>query len=557
MARGKNTFNFSGGFNINSQEPIDSRFVVGLLSDLTSSATWTSDQLYNGLVVAVEESGKLYILRDRDNYQDEDSWSEVGGSGKGTVIVPTYNDASVYAVPEGKGQLIYVEKTTYRLIDPSTGQEYGDYTETKPEGTEGTDYHTYPSGAYISNGGSIDKMAQSTASGSIESEVQELQSKVGELTEDINTLKGDASTAGSVQKTVADAIAVEDASMKAYVDSAVEAAEQALADIDASIAELESDKLDKDAIDASTLKFTDDKLTVKVKAGTNALKIDASGNGLYVEEFDASVKGVKDGEHIISLGSDGMLDASLSINYDSSAKRIQLLGRDASVLSEIDATDFIKDGMIDSVELVVNPAGEPAGTYLKIVFNTESGKEPILVNVTSLIDVYAAGNGLQLDGKTFSVKVSTNSEEFLSVDSTGIKVTGVQDAIDTAISALNITGLRNDVSLNTQNIADVSTLVNGVLEQYVKSVSVAADSSNLISATTTNGNVEISIKDALQNVVSGFADKVGIDEIVEGSTNGTIKVRGTDIAVHGLGSAAYTESTDYLANTALDWITIS
>lgn len=49
------------------------------------------------------------------------------------------------------------------------------------------------------------------------------------------------------------------------------------------------------------------------------------------------------------------------------------------------------------------------------------------------------------------------------------------------------------------------------------------------------------------------ADKVYT--LVEGTTNGTVKFDGTDVKVHGLGSAAYTESTAYdeagAANTAL------
>ena len=36
-------------------------------------------------------------------------------------------------------------------------------------------------------------------------------------------------------------------------------------------------------------------------------------------------------------------------------------------------------------------------------------------------------------------------------------------------------------------------------------------------------------------------------EVTEGATNGTIAVDGTDVAVHGLGSAAYTASTAYEA----------
>ena len=46
-------------------------------------------------------------------------------------------------------------------------------------------------------------------------------------------------------------------------------------------------------------------------------------------------------------------------------------------------------------------------------------------------------------------------------------------------------------------------------------------------------------------------------DIVTGTANGTIAVKGTDVAVKGLGSAAFTESSDYLISTDLDWNPIS
>ena len=39
-----------------------------------------------------------------------------------------------------------------------------------------------------------------------------------------------------------------------------------------------------------------------------------------------------------------------------------------------------------------------------------------------------------------------------------------------------------------------------------------------------------------------------VQSVAEGSTNGTVSVDGTDVAVHGLGSAAYTDSTAYDAS---------
>ena len=79
MARGTNTFSLGAGFNITGQEPIDSRLVVGTLRDLTTPETWKDVGLYNGLVVAVTESSTLYVLKNRDDVTNSESWVEVGG----------------------------------------------------------------------------------------------------------------------------------------------------------------------------------------------------------------------------------------------------------------------------------------------------------------------------------------------------------------------------------------------------------------------------------------------------------------------------------------------
>lgn len=79
MARGTNTFSLGAGFNITGQEPIDSRLVVGTLSDLTTQETWNGIGLYNGLVVAVTESSTLYVLKNRDDVTNPESWVAVVG----------------------------------------------------------------------------------------------------------------------------------------------------------------------------------------------------------------------------------------------------------------------------------------------------------------------------------------------------------------------------------------------------------------------------------------------------------------------------------------------
>lgn len=68
--------------------------------------------------------------------------------------------------------------------------------------------------------------------------------------------------------------------------------------------------------------------------------------------------------------------------YDSASKRIYLKhGSDRLTGAYVDATAFIKDGMVDNVTI--------SSGYLVITFNTDSGKEPISLALT---DIFNASN---------------------------------------------------------------------------------------------------------------------------------------------------------------------
>ena len=150
------------------------------------------------------------------------------------------------------------------------------------------------------------------------------------------------------------------------------------------------------------------------------VKLTQSANGLKgsVVIPEATVIGVAEGDKVLGL-SGKKLSSTLNLKYDSTAKKIRLLGIGDARIAEIDATDFIKDGMVDNVEF------DPASKNLTITFNTISGKEDITVNLSSLVDTYTAGNGIAIAGNVISVKRDTNSEGFLSVGTAGVKISGV------------------------------------------------------------------------------------------------------------------------------------
>lgn len=78
-----------------------------------------------------------------------------------------------------------------------------------------------------------------------------------------------------------------------------------------------------------------------------------------------------------------------SIAYDSKTKKIELRNADGVTISEIDATAFVKDGMVNNVAIV--------GDYLVITFNTDAGKEAINIPMSSFFDASAYYTKAEID----------------------------------------------------------------------------------------------------------------------------------------------------------------
>lgn len=97
--------------------------------------------------------------------------------------------------------------------------------------------------------------------------------------------------------------------------------------------------------------------------------------------------------------------------------------------------------------------------------------------------------------------------------------------------------------------------------KYALAVEAATDSTNVATASYVKGAYNAAMKainkvsETANNAVKGVqvngadltldANGKANVTVAEGSTNGTVAVNGSDVAVHGLGSAAYTDSTAY------------
>lgn len=150
-----------------------------------------------------------------------------------------------------------------------------------------------------------------------------------------------------------------------------------------------------------------------------------------------------------------------------------------------------KDMVVESGSVVVNPEGQPAGTYIKLVL-ANAEKSEIFVNVGTLVDIYTAK----------------------------AEAAQVQLAIDAKTREISATLVAGGVG--TTELAD-----NAVTTVKIKDA-------NVIKAKLAN-DVQASL---------GKADSA-VQTIATGTKNGSIAVDGTDVDVKGLGSAAYKADTAF------------
>lgn len=102
-----------------------------------------------------------------------------------------------------------------------------------------------------------------------------------------------------------------------------------------------------------------------------------------------------------------------SLAYDSGTMQLELRNTTGEVISRIDATAFIKDGMLDSVTV--------SGGNLNFVFNTDAGKEAISIPLSEFFDASRYYTKAEIDGSFLNAVTynsATNSLDFASGNGT-------------------------------------------------------------------------------------------------------------------------------------------
>ena len=276
---------------------------------------------------------------------------------------------------------------------------------------------------------------------------------------------------GDGEGTVEDQI---EAAVKAEEDARKEAVNGVQDEVDAVEGRMDTAEGKIAALEAESAKHaikTEVESALALKADKSV--VDAMYTNAQIDNLIAEAKKYAD---------DNDADTKYGIVYDSDNKKIKLVEGGSEV--EIDASAFIKDGMISNVTI-----GED--NDLVITFNTDAGKENIILPLDQLVDIYTGVNGDR-------VNVTVSSDNKVSADLVAGSISknylddGVQASLakaDTAlqshqdISHLATTEALNGVDAKFANYTN-TTDMDAQFELKADKAQVATDIADAVAAET-------------------------------------------------------------------------
>ena len=135
-----------------------------------------------------------------------------------------------------------------------------------------------------------------------------------------------------------------------------------------------------------------------------------------------------------------------------------------------------------------------SGTALKLVIANQTN--PVYINTLDLVKDHTAGNGIAIsDTNVISVQVADGSEEFLSVGKSGVKLSGVKDAINKAAASATTKVVKTDGGSHVTVTPSKSDVDGSVTYQISESDIASANA--LTAETTARESADTALSDRL------------------------------------------------------------
>ena len=168
--------------------------------------------------------------------------------------------------------------------------------------------------------------------------------------------------------------------------------------------------------------------------GKDAIKVAESGTG---KEISLAISA---NDKVLSQSTDGLLAtfaiAKLGSANKGMAASYQLqdkTGNPMGVTIDIPKDMVISAAEVKKVEQVDQPySGAVVGDMYIDFTIANATSDHIYLPAKTLFDAYVQGNGIQINGNKITVKIDAATEGFLTVGADGVKISGVQNAINAA-----------------------------------------------------------------------------------------------------------------------------
>lgn len=334
---------------------------------------------------------------------------------------------------------------------------------------------------------------------------------VKELEDELTTLNGDDSTVGSVDKKIKDATTGMTLAAVAEEGSIITSVAQENGKVAAVKTPIKDVKLKGYAKGTETGAIAEEDTLVQALS-----KIENNAANATVS--------IKSDDKILSKDSNNALFASVTLSAvtptDTAVREeYTIVGKGGADLAEGKHIKVYKDSSLKSLELVAENDTHQAGQFLKYVYVDVNGDDQtVYVDCSTLLAQSEFKNGLQVNtAGEVSVKLATDSEEYLTVDENGIKLSGVKTAIENAKknAAVIVSADTNQhVSVVESAGADggkVFTVSDNVAGDNVKMKGFTADAKGFTGITETS-----TVSQAVKNIEEEILKN---EEVVAASLN--------------------------------------
>ena len=287
---------------------------------------------------------------------------------------------------------------------------------------------------------------------------------IGQNTAAIATLNGAVTVEGSVAKSVKDAIEALDVAQVGGTGKVITTVSETNGKISATAIDLK----------AENVAFTP---TTNV---TGAVDVTGSNVKAAIASLAKSVKSTQNSAATYKVVK---VTEGLATNVKEAYQLVQTVnGADTNIPVQI---PIYKDQTLKSVELVAEDDKKKKGQFMKYTYINADGADTIVyVDCSKLLAESEFKNGLAVSkAGEVSVKIATTSETFLKVDEGGVKLEGVQGAIDQA---------------KTDLLGGASTEYDtlGKLEGKIQSLDDKATKAHTEVVAKPNGHVKVTVADS-------------------------------------------------------------